>query len=102
MAKDRKARRFPLVLSMLGTAAATATAVYYRRRLDEVAETMIEVPESLLREVREGATLMYWVDETGKKCYKTTPNSLVKNLSQQRDRETTSGGSNAEARKADR
>jgi hypothetical protein len=79
MAKEHKRRRFPLTLSMLGTAAATATAVYYRLKLNEVRANALEVPEALLREVREGATLMYWVDVNGKHCFKTTTNTLTKN-----------------------
>lgn len=89
--KDRKPRRLPIVLSIAATAVATASALHYRRMLEETEELVIRLQESdpgtasitfpseLMDEVRNGATLMYWRDESGKQCFKTTTNSLTKN-----------------------
>lgn len=76
MAKDRKTRRLPLVLSMAATVAAGAAAVYYRRQIDEHNQNFLQVPPELLREVREeGLTLVYWINESGEQCFKTIDES---------------------------
>lgn len=81
--KDRKPRRLPIVLSIVATAVATASALHYRRLLEETDELVarlqesdpglasITFPSELMDEVRNGATLMYWIDDSGKQCYKT-------------------------------
>lgn len=82
MAKTNKPRRYPLVLSVMGAVAATATAVYYRRQIDELLDLdpgyeKVSFPFELMDEVRNGATLVYWRDSSGKECYQIT-DALVK------------------------
>lgn len=72
MAKTSKPRRYPLVLSMMGTVAATAAAVYYRRQIDEYNPSLItfEPHPNDLMAIKSGAALVkYWVDENGKHHY---------------------------------
>lgn len=84
MAKDRKTRRFPLVLSMLTTVAATAAAAYYRSQLIERpgildnTENMLEVPPELLYEVREGTARLAVSFENGRYVYELVRNVPVK------------------------
>lgn len=77
-----KTRRYPFVLSVFGTVAAAATALYYRDQAaqkhnvivalnqEDPGVASISFPSELMDEVRKGHILMYWHDESGKKHYK--------------------------------
>jgi hypothetical protein len=65
---QNKTRRFPLVLSMIGTAAAVSAALYYRQQLDEYHPNRIVLDlnsDDILRLSTGGSQLTYWNDEHG-------------------------------------
>lgn len=69
--KERKTRRFPLVLSMLGTVAATAAALHYRNRLPENNPGLIVIeptPEQM-HKVRNGSAILTVRIENGEHIY---------------------------------
>lgn len=69
--KVRKARRYPLVLMTIAAASATSAALYYRWRLDEKQDCLLQVPEVHLEEVAQGAKLTHWIDSNGIGYFKT-------------------------------
>lgn len=81
MAKDRKTRRFPLILSMFATVAATAAAGYYRsnalaldeelgRRDSDPDAHTFSVNPGMLQAMKSGATLQITIDSNGVPQYK--------------------------------
>jgi hypothetical protein len=85
MAKKRGkiVRHIPFVLAATAAGFAIKNAVDYRNeyhRFLEKSENMVEIPAEIMQQVREGLTLIYWVDGEGKNHYQTTQNSLIKNL----------------------
>jgi hypothetical protein len=77
-------RNIPLVLAVTGLGFAVK-AIMDRDdeidRLQNATDTIaVEVPPEIKHQINQGKTLIYWVDDDGKKHYSTTENSLVKNL----------------------
>lgn len=75
--------RISLILAIITTGLSVKAAVDYKNELDRVldeSENTISVPPEIMLKVEEGNTLVYWIDRSGKKHYRTTENDLVGNL----------------------
>lgn len=74
--KERKTRRISFVLAAVGAVAGFGLAAFYRLQLEEYNQSSLPVPPELLHQVREeGLTLVCWIDDSGKQCFKTIDES---------------------------